>query len=308
MRKILLSAMFCLLLVGCGITQEEHDKEEKERKEDIQESLNLEEGEKILEESKEILEETSAIDGFLYASANYEKYNSYASENGLGDTKIYVEGKVLNTEETITEDMPIINLIVEQKDGNRWCVGVAYVDDLEDIVGKEIRAFGTYQGFSDKFKVPAMVALDNEQKAKIQVKNENGSYETIWSFQDYLLEYLKEQENVQEKNDENEKENYNEYTPTMGEKNALKKAKSYLEIMSFSYNGLIEQLEYEKFSHEEAIYGADNCGADWNEQAVKKAKSYLDMMAFSKDSLIEQLEYEGFTYEQAVYGVEKNGY
>lgn len=95
---------------------------------------------------------------------------------------------------------------------------------------------------------------------------------------------------------------------TTGQRNALSKAKDYLEFAAFSYTGLIEQLEYAKFSHEEAVYGADNCGADWNEQAALKAKSYLDLMSFSKDGLIEQLEYDGFTHEQAVYGAEQNGY
>ena len=95
---------------------------------------------------------------------------------------------------------------------------------------------------------------------------------------------------------------------TLGEQNALKKAKMYLEIMPFSYIGLIKQLEYEGYSHKEAVYGADNCGADWFEQAVKKAKLYLEIMPFSKEGLIAQLEYEGFTYEQAVYGAEQNGY
>ena len=79
-------------------------------------------------------------------------------------------------------------------------------------------------------------------------------------------------------------------------------------MSGFSYTGLIGQLEYEKFTTEQATYGAENCGADWNEQAAIKAESYLDNSSFSKDSLIEQLEYEGFTHEQAVYGVEKNGY
>ena len=78
--------------------------------------------------------------------------------------------------------------------------------------------------------------------------------------------------------------------------------------MCFSYKGLVEQLEFEKYSHEEAVYAADNCGADWNEQAAGSAKDYLDMMSFSRDSLIEQLEFEGFTHEQAVYGAESNGY
>lgn len=96
--------------------------------------------------------------------------------------------------------------------------------------------------------------------------------------------------------------------PTMGQKNALAKAKSYLDYSAFSYKGLIKQLEYEKFSTSDATYAADNCGADWFEQAVKKAKSYLSFTSFSRDGLIEQLEYEGFTHEQAVYGVEQNGY
>lgn len=95
---------------------------------------------------------------------------------------------------------------------------------------------------------------------------------------------------------------------TIGQKNALAKAKSYLSFSAFSYKGLVDQLEYSKFSREEATYAADNCGADWNEQAAKKAQSYLNFSSFSRDGLIEQLEYSGFTHEQAVYGAQANGY
>lgn len=94
---------------------------------------------------------------------------------------------------------------------------------------------------------------------------------------------------------------------TIGQKNALDSAKSYLRLMAFSYDGIIKQLEYEGFSNSEASYAADNCGADWNEQALKSAKSYLDVMAFSYDRLIKQLEYDGFTHEQAVYGADNCG-
>ncbi len=97
-------------------------------------------------------------------------------------------------------------------------------------------------------------------------------------------------------------------TSTLGEKNALSKAKSYLRYSAFSYDGLIKQLEFEGYSNEEAVYGVDNCGADWNEQAVKKAESYLKYSAFSREGLIEQLEFEGFTKEQAEYGVKAVGY
>lgn len=96
-------------------------------------------------------------------------------------------------------------------------------------------------------------------------------------------------------------------TPTVAEANALKKANSYLKTSAFSYSKLIEQLEYVGFTHDEAVYGADNCGADWYEQAAKKAESYLKTSAFSRDRLISQLEYVGFTHEQAEYGVSQNG-
>ena len=95
---------------------------------------------------------------------------------------------------------------------------------------------------------------------------------------------------------------------TLGEKNALAKANDYLSIMAFSHNGLIEQLEYEGYTTEEATFAADNCGADWNEQAAKKAQDYLDTMAFSRDGLIKQLEFEGFTKKQAEYGAKAVGY
>lgn len=94
---------------------------------------------------------------------------------------------------------------------------------------------------------------------------------------------------------------------TASQQNAVSKAKSYLRFSAYSYEGLIEQLEFEGFSHEDAIFGADNCGANWDEQAIKKAKSYLDFSAFSYKGLIGQLEYEKFTHAQAVYGTDNCG-
>lgn len=94
---------------------------------------------------------------------------------------------------------------------------------------------------------------------------------------------------------------------SVSQANALKMAKNYLDVTAFSHDGLVDQLEYEGFSHDDAVYGADNCGADWNEQAAKKAAEYLDVSAFSHDGLVEQLEYEGFTKDQAEYGVSQSG-
>ena len=44
---------------------------------------------------------------------------------------------------------------------------------------------------------------------------------------------------------------------TVGEKNALRSGRAYLDAMSFSYEGLIEQLEYEGYTHAEAVFACD---------------------------------------------------
>lgn len=94
---------------------------------------------------------------------------------------------------------------------------------------------------------------------------------------------------------------------TTGQKNALRAAKRYIDFKGFSYDGLIKQLEFEKYTHEDATFAADNCGADWNEQALRAAKSYLDLKGFSHDGLIKQLEYEKYTTEQATYAADNCG-
>lgn len=94
---------------------------------------------------------------------------------------------------------------------------------------------------------------------------------------------------------------------TLSQKNAVQKAKSYLKYSGFSRSGLIEQLEYEGFSTADATFGADNAGADWNQEAVESATSYLKYSSFSRSGLIDQLEYEGFTAAEAIYGVDNAG-
>ena len=85
---------------------------------------------------------------------------------------------------------------------------------------------------------------------------------------------------------------------------ATSMAKSYLRSQGFSKSGLVEQLEYEGFSHSAAVWGASHAGANWLTQAVLVAKSYLRSQ-FSRSGLMEQLEYEGFTHYQAAYGVSR---
>ena len=50
------------------------------------------------------------------------------------------------------------------------------------------------------------------------------------------------------------------YAETAGQRNAVRAARDYLNLMSFSRQGLIEQLEFDGFTHEEAVYGVDSIG------------------------------------------------
>lgn len=94
---------------------------------------------------------------------------------------------------------------------------------------------------------------------------------------------------------------------TTEQKNALRSAETYLKYGAFSYEGLISQLEYEKYSADAAKYAADHCGADWTAQALKSAQTYLTYSNFSYTGLIKQLQYEKFTKEQAVHAADHCG-
>lgn len=92
---------------------------------------------------------------------------------------------------------------------------------------------------------------------------------------------------------------------TISQKNAIKQAKSYIETMAFSKKELINQLEFNKYSKEDAEYAVNSLDIDYKEQAVKQAESYLESMAFSKEELLHQLKFNGYSEEDAEYAVSK---
>lgn len=94
-------------------------------------------------------------------------------------------------------------------------------------------------------------------------------------------------------------------------RNAIGSARSYVEMMGFSKQGLIEQLssEYgEGYPTDVATKAVERLDVDWKEEAVESANSYMNTMSFSRSGLIEQLssEYgEGFTRSQAEYAADE---
>ena len=184
-------------------------------------------------------------------------------------------------------------------------VGLLNEDVYTDFVSNVKLEDGQCIYIEDGLKINVLGNAENDSLLEDKTTNEKQIEDKVEKEAEAQADNTEENTDDEE-NGENEEEAGDDVT--LGKRNALKSAEKYLRFSTFSYEGLIGQLEYEKYSHDEAVYAADNCGADWNDQAVKKAKSYIELSSFSKDSLIEQLEYEGFTHEQAVYGAEQNGY
>jgi hypothetical protein len=91
----------------------------------------------------------------------------------------------------------------------------------------------------------------------------------------------------------------------MSEENAVRAAREYLSMTSFSHDGLIEQLVVgDGYSTADATLAVNSLTVDWNQQAVKAAREYLSMTSFSPQGLVEQLVVgDGYTQSQAEYGV-----
>lgn len=120
----------------------------------------------------------------------------------------------------------------------------------------------------------------------------------------------KSEEKTQEKpiaKEEPKEEQKSDDNFTASQKNAIRHAEQYIETMPFSKSGLIEQLEFEGYSTEDAKFAVDNIDVDWREQAVRHAELYIDTMPFSRDGLIEQLKFEGHSEEDSVYAVGQVG-
>lgn len=134
----------CVLAGGCG--------EKAQEKETDSVNVSKEQGKETDSEKEE--PEPEMIDGF--EKAEYEKFNSYAEENGLDGTNIYIDGVV---KERSSENTYIF-FVLEQEDGNQWLVAsgrepLRKIKALDSVIGKKVRVFASYMGFSDKFEMPS---------------------------------------------------------------------------------------------------------------------------------------------------------
>ena len=183
--------------------------------------------EKLLESIDIPEQKSESIEGFENASLNYEKFNSPASENGLDGTLVYIDGKVLNQTNLTDSEDPILSIVIEQEDGNRWSVSIASDSEIEEIQGKNVRAFGMYMGFSNVVNLPAIyVGTEDEEimdKTRIDLEKD-GQHVTVWRFSDYIQKQLSEEkeESIESKEIYKDENVIITYTGMSGEENEYK--------------------------------------------------------------------------------------
>lgn len=94
-----------------------------------------------------------------YAYADYNTLKTPAKENGRGEENVYIISE--ETEYDIFSDCPILNC--KGNDGE-WTVLMAWYSNTDTLgaiieeASKEVRIYGTYLGFSEATKKPAILA------------------------------------------------------------------------------------------------------------------------------------------------------
>lgn len=140
----------------------ESSKAESSKQESSEESSKVESVSSKVESSKQEISKNEIsipkdIDGYKYA--NFDDYNSYASDNGLGNTLVYINATVDNA----IEYENLSSIFAHSGSSESWMLNTGYRSifpkaDLDKLFkGKKIRCFGVYSGFSDVTKKPAIL-------------------------------------------------------------------------------------------------------------------------------------------------------
>lgn len=102
------------------------------------------------------------IEGFELAE--FDRFNRYASDNGLGDTKIWITGtyEVISSL-NVNNSFNVFYTMVTDEEGNQWFMELdadlySPRETFTDLAGHPVCFVGRYLGFSDVMQAPAVIA------------------------------------------------------------------------------------------------------------------------------------------------------
>ena len=106
---------------------------------------------------------SSFTDGYEFAE--FDRFNSFASENGLGGTMVWVEGTY---DAVNTMDLPDVKIglssyyaFLKDTDGNTWFIKLDMneynpIEKYQDLCGHELLVLAEYNGFSKVYEAPSL--------------------------------------------------------------------------------------------------------------------------------------------------------
>ena len=106
----------------------------------------------------------SAFSAFIYGyeKAEFEKYNSFASENGLGDTRVYLHCTLVETEVLSADGTKTLLGYITDDSENTWLVMIHVIpivseSSFDRYIGKPLIMRGVYSGYSGLKEMPVLV-------------------------------------------------------------------------------------------------------------------------------------------------------
>ena len=326
MKKYLSILCALALMAGfaaCGSKDDDDDKEEKTKKESRKDDDDDDDDEDDEDDApsksdiKEADSEASTIEKAVNSALT--DLEEKGDEFGDGDVISYGKGELTfedNDGDVDAEDL--YDQIAEYVDDLDEKIFIVHVEDNVAMYSAcvEDGVCGTYPSILDtKNYADYITKSKDKDKLKEAFKAAEEAYEENKGDDE-------EEETTKKKKDDDEEEETTtkkaedkteaDTTKASGgnddKEEALEQAKTSVEYSDYSYDGLVSALEdYYEFSHDAAVYAADNCGADWDEEALESAQSYIEYSEFSYADLVDQLIYEQFTEEQAKKAVDNCG-
>ena len=97
-----------------------------------------------------------------HEKAEFSRFNSLASINGLEGTRIYIECTLESTEVLEAQDTKSILAYIKDDGGNRWLIQMHFIpavsaNHYDSIIGKSIVLKGVYSGYSQAREIPVVV-------------------------------------------------------------------------------------------------------------------------------------------------------
>ena len=145
------------------LTNNSSDNSSSNNNSQITENNNKKEKEKQKEEIKTNKISETELNNFTkgYEKAEFDKYNSFASENGLGGKRIYFKCKLDETEVLEADGTKTILGYVTDEENNKWLIHLHFIPAVsakyfDNYIDKEMYLRGVYEGYSSVKEMPSV--------------------------------------------------------------------------------------------------------------------------------------------------------